>query len=689
MIEGRREVLSPEQIAKNVDRYLAELNARGKARVQLALIALAVWPMLTLRPPLPTLAPSTRKRFLEKRFIEDVAARRVFRPLRPIVQVMIRTGAQMSYLGYYGDRRSWHSIGYTPYQDRRPDGRAATPNDPPEPALRSPDRAAARRAPALRHAWWSAPARPARSSRSASPRPAGACSCSSAARTSTRGSSPTTRSTSTCGSTTRARSSSRRTSASRSCRACASAAGRRSTTRSASRRPIRCSTRGRSGGSTAPGSRRRSARSARCSTSRRSASGRRRVAARRFATAVGELGLPGTLDLMEANITAACRGCGYCNIGCAYGAKRAALDALLPWAQEQCGLELLAGRRGRADPDRRRPRRRRCRPTRAERRAVLDPGRRGRRRGRPDRLELAAAAQRPRRRPGRRRAALQHQLAADRRLPRPGRRVRRDPDVARVRRSRASRRTISSRPGSTRPPPRRSRCPAGSTATSSNMDRYRHMACAGVLVGTTTPGRVKPTKDGPEIEYEASKADRDRLVEGLGVAGRIWLHAGAERVMPATFAWQEYRTAASLDGLAPSIRETGDLLMTSAHPQGGNAMGDVVDERLPRPRLREPVAVRRERVPVERAREPAADGDGDGAVRRTPDPRSRAPGRHVGGLSPLTPANVNCAGWGSQCPPAAVRVHNCTLGPHRQTDTHSHPSGADVRRSLSCRRCAW
>jgi choline dehydrogenase-like flavoprotein len=104
------------------------------------------------------------------------------------------------------------------------------------------------------------------------------------------------------------------------------------------------------------------------------------------------------------------------------------------------------------------------------------------------------------------------------------------------------------------------------------------MACSGVLVGTTTPGRVKPTRNGPEIEFTASAADRGRVVEGLGVAGRIWLQAGAKRVMPATFKWQEYRTVASLDALAPSIRETGDLLMTSAHPQGGNAIGDVVDE---------------------------------------------------------------------------------------------------------------
>ena len=125
MLEGRREVLTPEQVAGNVDHYLATLDARGKSRVQVALIVLGLWPMVTLRPPLPALAPSTRKAFLRKRFIEDISERRTIRPIRPLLQAMIRTGAQMSYLGYYGDGRSWESIGYTPYEAREPDGRPA------------------------------------------------------------------------------------------------------------------------------------------------------------------------------------------------------------------------------------------------------------------------------------------------------------------------------------------------------------------------------------------------------------------------------------------------------------------------------------------------------------------------------------------------------------------------------------
>jgi choline dehydrogenase-like flavoprotein len=111
-----------------------------------------------------------------------------------------------------------------------------------------------------------------------------------------------------------------------------------------------------------------------------------------------------------------------------------------------------------------------------------------------------------------------------------------------------------------------------------NMQRYRHMACAGVLVGTQDGGRVKATRGGPAIEYESSAADRARVLEGLQVAGRIWLQAGATRVMPATFRYEEYRTPSSLDELPGRVRRPGDLLLSSAHPQGGNALGAVVGE---------------------------------------------------------------------------------------------------------------
>ena len=79
LIEGKREVVPPRQVARNVDGYLADLRASRKRDVQLALIVLCVWPLLTARPPLPLLAPATRKRFLEKRFLEEDAVPRLVR----------------------------------------------------------------------------------------------------------------------------------------------------------------------------------------------------------------------------------------------------------------------------------------------------------------------------------------------------------------------------------------------------------------------------------------------------------------------------------------------------------------------------------------------------------------------------------------------------------------------------------
>ena len=64
------------------------------------------------------------------------------------------------------------------------------------------------------------------------------------------------------------------------------------------------------------------------------------------------------------------------------------------------------------------------------------------------------------------------------------------------------------------------------------------------------------------------------------MAGRIWLKAGATRVMPATFAWHEYRRRRRISKRLDSavIRRPATCCMTSAHPQGGNALGTVVDE---------------------------------------------------------------------------------------------------------------
>jgi choline dehydrogenase-like flavoprotein len=564
-VEGREEAVTPAQVAHNVDSYLADLKASAKSQVQLALIVLGVWPLV---PPMPLLSPGARKRFLQKRFVDEIAERRTIRPLRPYLEAMIRTGAQMSYLGYYGDRRTWKAIGYTPFQDRD-GGRKPQPTDPPEPPLRT----------------LSVPPRGKQAHYDAIVVGSGAAGAILAARF--------------------------------------AQAGRRVLvvergphvdprhfTDDEVRQYLKLYNEGAlelatnfslqvlqgmcvGGGTTInnmlclqpPASVLdtwpvdRPALESAIQEVRGWLDVKRipdRVfteAARRFGTAVQGLRLPGRLEVMDANVTDRCLGTGYCNIGCAYGGKRAALDVILPHAQAGRQLDVLADvevERIARDGDR----------------AAGITGRHAS--GEQvtltaDEIVIAAGpigSSRLLQRSGIGGDAVGQDLHFNINSP-----LTADffPDAidsfAGIQMSHAYL-APGTPPGYIvetwfNPPATQALAtPGWFDRHFQNMSRYRNLACAGVLVGTTTPGRVKDGK----IEYTTSDHDRRTMVEGLKTAGRIWLAAGAKRVMPATFAWQEYRREGDLGGLDRAIVETGDLLMTSAHPQGGNALGRVVDE---------------------------------------------------------------------------------------------------------------
>ena len=571
LIEGEDEVVSPREVARTVDEYLADLESTGKGRVQAGLIVLGLWPLLTARPPLSVLDPETRRKFLRKRF-DEISGRRVFRPLLPIVRALIRTGAQMSYLGYYGDRRSWDSIGYITYP-RRPDGRLPLPEDAIEPPLKpltEPPRrrydtvvigsGAAGGILAYRFAETGRKVLVLERGPHVDPRRFDDDEVRQYLKLYNEGAlqlatdfglqvlqgmcvgGGTTINNALC---------------LRPPELVLEQWEPRGLDRAALKaaiedvrtwfgvEPIRDTT-----------------------TTK---------AAKRFGDAVGRLDLPGAFEVMEANISSACRATGYCNIGCGYGAKLSTLDTVLPRAHHRFGLDLMAD----------------VRVEKIERegtRAVRVVGRHGPSSSRveveADEIVIAAGA-----------------IGSSYLLQRSGlggEAVGRDlhfninspltadfPDEVDsfdgIQMSHAYR----SSDGVPRflvetwfnPPATQALAMPGWFGDHfRNMQRYRHLAASGVLVGTTSPGRVKPAKSGPEIEYTASADDRGAIVEGLQVAGRIWFEAGAERVMPATFAWQEYRTRESLSELPRCVLESGDLLMTSAHPQGGNALGAVVDE---------------------------------------------------------------------------------------------------------------
>jgi choline dehydrogenase-like flavoprotein len=119
-----------------------------------------------------------------------------------------------------------------------------------------------------------------------------------------------------------------------------------------------------------------------------------------------------------------------------------------------------------------------------------------------------------------------------------------------------------------------------------NMRDYAQMGSAGAVVGTERSGRISPGIIRGDFRFEPSRDDMAKLVNGMKQLGAIYLAAGAKRVMPSTFRYQEFKSDEELDaGLTPFLSDRRGLSINSAHPQGGNAISadpskGVVDERF-------------------------------------------------------------------------------------------------------------
>jgi choline dehydrogenase-like flavoprotein len=297
--------------------------------------------------------------------------------------------------------------------------------------------------------------------------------------------------------------------------------------------------------------------------------------ARRFADGARALGLPGRIERVDTNMRATCLGTGYCNIGCAYGQRNAMLDMVLPGAQSGLPgrVDVLPGFHATEivhDGDRATA-------------VVGEHARRGRATIEADRIVVSAGALASswllRRsgiggdRPG---AELYFNVNSPMTAEFP------DPvdTFAGIQMTHAylpAEDEISYVLETWFNPPATQALamPGWFERHYENMLRYRHMACGGALVGTTKPGRMrKAGPQGPQFDYEPSPEDLRRVVEGVKLIGRIFLAAGATRVMPATFGWREYDSEAALDGLDSVVHDNADLLLSTAHPQGGNPIGD-------------------------------------------------------------------------------------------------------------------
>jgi choline dehydrogenase-like flavoprotein len=580
LVAGEHEVVAPEEISINVDRYMASFHARRKWVFRVALSGLYFYPLLTLHPPLPLMASEERLQFVRRRFLRDVETRRLLRPLRMLVQAMIRLGQQATYLGYYGDPRSFDSVGYVPFSKRARFGELET-------ELKRESGTVRTISPHLLEGELEADVVVVGSGA------AGSILAYELARSGRRVTmlergehvDPSTFSEDEVDMISRLYSD-----------------GALELSRNFRFQVLQgmCV-----GGSTVVNNavcfelpdavldRWNDEFDAGLDSPRLRAAFdavRKRLriteqppahlnpGARKFVDGIEALGLSGGegFGIVSANI-ADCLGCGYCNIGCAYGRKLSMLDTVLPEGQQRFGdaLQIVA----------------QCRAEGIE----SDRGRNG----------------------GSRATAVHCRLSDGRKL-----RVRADTVIVSAGAINSSYLLMRSRLGLSTAG--RNLCfnmgspitadfdeelhsydglqishflerepssgfvletwfnPVVSQALTmpgwfedhfNNMLRYAHLTATGVLVGTDRNATVKKAlTGGVDFSYTPTPKDMARLLEGVKLAGRIYLAAGATRVMPNTFHFHEFRTPEELDRLDELVRDDADISLGSGHPQGGNAI---------------------------------------------------------------------------------------------------------------------
>jgi choline dehydrogenase-like flavoprotein len=106
-----------------------------------------------------------------------------------------------------------------------------------------------------------------------------------------------------------------------------------------------------------------------------------------------------------------------------------------------------------------------------------------------------------------------------------------------------------------------------------NMRRYNRLMAVGVLVGTAGNAQVKEAlTGGPDIVYTPEAADLRKLGGALKELGQILFAGGAQRVMANTWGYDVFKSPQELDRLERIALDPSYIALGTGHPQGGNAL---------------------------------------------------------------------------------------------------------------------
>lgn len=106
------------------------------------------------------------------------------------------------------------------------------------------------------------------------------------------------------------------------------------------------------------------------------------------------------------------------------------------------------------------------------------------------------------------------------------------------------------------------------------LERFEHLAMAGVLVADAARGRlVLGPRRARLAGYRLAEEDRRRLHRGLVLAGEAFVAAGARALLPGVRSFARLDSAADRARFADSIPRASELLLTSFHPMGTCRIG--------------------------------------------------------------------------------------------------------------------
>ncbi|HEY6404489.1 MAG TPA: GMC family oxidoreductase, partial [Nitrososphaeraceae archaeon] len=112
------------------------------------------------------------------------------------------------------------------------------------------------------------------------------------------------------------------------------------------------------------------------------------------------------------------------------------------------------------------------------------------------------------------------------------------------------------------------------------MEDFTHYTMAGVMIRDESNGTITLTENGnPKVHYTLSQKDIRNIANGLKVLAEMWFDVGAEQLVSGHRDVTVLNSKEDIETLVHAVERNPDALqVASAHPQGGNRMGEDVQK---------------------------------------------------------------------------------------------------------------